>query len=306
MKALVTNIFQDPNAGRSAFDDGEELQNLVNKLPDPKSLAGFKLTPVEFEKDDDTNFHIDFIMAASNLRAENYKIPAADRHKTKFVAGNIIPAIATTTALVTGLVVLELYKIIDGKKDIEQYKNGFVNLALPFFGFSEPIASPTVEYEGLKGKVTMDRIWDRIDYPDMKLKRLRYKLFKDHGLKFSLVLFENAIMYAKFHPRATRLQRRQKTVRQLIEAIPKKSIPAHLKQLLVDVVVEDANKEDVDAPFIKLNFGLVDEGDSEEEAIEEGNQKKKQVDAENKELVKQGKKTIELAKDVYVDSDVED
>jgi hypothetical protein len=29
---------------------------------------------VEFEKDDDTNFHIDFIHAAANLRARNYKI----------------------------------------------------------------------------------------------------------------------------------------------------------------------------------------------------------------------------------------
>jgi|ERR1700722_11010207 len=87
------------------------LPDLVKKLPSPSSLAGYRLTPVEFEKDDDTNHHIDFITAASNLRAMNYNIPIADRHTTKQIAGKIIPAIATTTSLVTGLVCLELYKV---------------------------------------------------------------------------------------------------------------------------------------------------------------------------------------------------
>lgn len=33
-----------------------------------------KIQIIEFEKDDPTNWHIDFVTSASNLRAINYKI----------------------------------------------------------------------------------------------------------------------------------------------------------------------------------------------------------------------------------------
>ena len=84
----------DPNANQgSGFDDRSELNQLVDSLPPPNALAGYRLEKVEFEKDDDSNYHMDFITAASNLRALNYGIPTADKHKTKGIAGKIIPAI---------------------------------------------------------------------------------------------------------------------------------------------------------------------------------------------------------------------
>lgn len=63
-----------------------------------------RMTPLLFEKDDDSNGHMDFVESASALRARMYSIEAADRLQTKRIAGKIIPAIATATAAVAGLV----------------------------------------------------------------------------------------------------------------------------------------------------------------------------------------------------------
>ena len=244
----------DPNAAQPSFaDDAEELNKIIEELPTPKSLLGFRLNVVEFEKDDDTNHHIDFITCASNLRALNYNIQTADRHKTKFIAGKIIPAIATTTALVTGLVILELFKIVDGKTDLEQYKNGFVNLALPFFGFSEPIASPKGKYQGKNGEVTIDKLWDRFEVDDITLTEF-LKHFDDLGLSVTMVSSGVSLLYASFYPPNKTKDRMPLKMSKLLQTISRKPIPDHQKNIIFEITAEDATEEDVEIPYVMVKY----------------------------------------------------
>lgn len=241
---------QEPER-KSAFEDQDELAKLISSLPAPKELAGYRLTPVEFEKDDDTNYHIDFITAASNLRAENYKIEPANRHQTKLIAGKIIPAIATTTALITGLVVLELYKVVDGKKDITKYKNAFVNLALPFLAFGEPVASPKVVYQGREGKVTLDKIWDRFEVEDITLDQLLCH-FEERGLTISMLSSGVSLLYASFFAPGKAKERRAMRLSELVVCVSRKPIPDHQREIIFEMVAEDMNEEDVEVPYIKV------------------------------------------------------
>ena len=61
--------------------DEEEMSRVQAKLPERASLKSLKIQPEDFEKDDDSNMHMDFITASSNLRADCYDIPPADKHK---------------------------------------------------------------------------------------------------------------------------------------------------------------------------------------------------------------------------------
>ena len=81
----------------------------------------------EFDIDNRANGHIDFIYAFTNLRAENYNIEKCELTKVKMIAGKIIPAIASTTAAIVGIVSLQLY-VLSQTQNIQFLRNCYFDL----------------------------------------------------------------------------------------------------------------------------------------------------------------------------------
>ncbi|KAJ3116694.1 SPS-sensor component ptr3 [Phlyctochytrium bullatum] len=249
-KSGVKIQVQENEQAQPPVPDGHDIEAAVQALPNPSSFAGLRLIPADFEKDDDTNFHIDFITAASNLRATNYSIAVADRHKTKFIAGKIIPAIATTTALVTGLVCLELLKVLDGRDKLDDYKNGFVNLALPFFGFSEPIAAPKNKYYDKEWT-----LWDRFDIDgDLTLKEFIDYFQKHHELEVTMLSAGVSMLYTMFMQKKKMEERMGLPMSQLVETVSRKPVPPHVKYLVLEICVNDKEGEDVEVPYVRIKI----------------------------------------------------
>jgi ubiquitin-like 1-activating enzyme E1 B len=94
--------------------DVDSLERLSKRLGEMKSTVnGDSAEPIiTFDKDDEDT--LDFVTASANLRSIVFGIETKSRFDIKQMAGNIIPAIATTNAIVAGLCVLESFKVLRG------------------------------------------------------------------------------------------------------------------------------------------------------------------------------------------------
>eukprot|EP00898_Chlorokybus_atmophyticus_P002590 jgi/Chlat1/3331/Chrsp222S03397 len=248
-KSGVKIVTDEKATSVSQYDDDEsvidkflnELQTHSKDLPQT-----FRVSPIEFEKDDDTNFHMDLIAGLANMRARNYSIEEVDKLKAKFIAGRIVPAIATTTALATGLVCLELYKAVQSKP-IESYRNSFVNLAVPLFAMAEPIAPKKITFNDLEWS-----IWDRwIIEGDVTLRELLEWFAAKKLIAYSISCGQSLLYSSLFPKHKTRLDRK---VSELAVEISKLSIPDNRRHFDVVVACEDEEGEDLDVPQVSIRF----------------------------------------------------
>uniref|UniRef100_A0A0E0I2Z0 SUMO-activating enzyme subunit n=1 Tax=Oryza nivara TaxID=4536 RepID=A0A0E0I2Z0_ORYNI len=71
-----------------------------------------------FDKDD--QLAVEFVTTAANIRASSFGIPLHSLFEAKGVAGNIVHAVATTNAIIAGLIVIEAIKVLHG--DYKKYR----------------------------------------------------------------------------------------------------------------------------------------------------------------------------------------
>ncbi|KAI1403483.1 hypothetical protein F4819DRAFT_495353 [Hypoxylon fuscum] len=97
------------------FNDSlDRLSKRMLSLLEARS-EGMPKPTITFDKDDEDT--LDFVAASANLRSHIFGIERKSRFDIKQMAGNIIPAIATTNAIVAGLSVLESFKVLQGAYD---------------------------------------------------------------------------------------------------------------------------------------------------------------------------------------------
>lgn len=160
----------------------DSLDRLSKRLKTLQDVSKSDIQPIlVFDKDDvDT---LDFVAASANLRSTIFGIEPRSKFDIKQMAGNIIPAIATTNAMTAGLCVLQALKVLKG--DLENAKMVFLEKSGSRAINSDSLKPPNPNCpvcSVAQGRITIDP--DRATLYNLVQDVLRLQL--GYGEEFSL------------------------------------------------------------------------------------------------------------------------
>jgi ubiquitin-activating enzyme E1 len=138
---------------------------------------------------------------------------------------------------------------LDAKK-LERFKNGFVNLALPLFAFSEPLAAKRQNFQGREWT-----LWDRFEInEDMTLKQLLDHFKNKYNLEVTSVTEGVRCFYSSFFKQPKKEEQMRLLISELESHVSGKPIESHVRALVLEMCCNDDQGEDIEVPYIRYQL----------------------------------------------------
>jgi len=246
--------------GDSEIAELKELKESLEKM-DLKALAS--ASGADFEKDDEKNHHIDVIASATNLRAWNYRIQETNKAHCRMIAGKIIPAIATTTACITGFIGLEVMKHVRNAP-LEARRMATINLAVNVYSI-ENLPDPKKVKSGMDPATYMElkaipEGYTTWDFVEMKNPGITVGEFLDefkkihHDVTITLLGNDDKVFYDDGSKKAE--ERKKQPLADVITNVLGGPIFPEDRDYFIfnSVSVETPDEEDGQVPKIKWYF----------------------------------------------------
>ena len=129
------------------------LTKLIDTLNDINLKKISIPKPINYDKD--LINHLDIMTNLVNIRARCYNIKESDKVHIQLLSGKIIPALSTTTSIISGFVVLDIIKYLSGNKNFSETN---INIGINQY----------TRYKAFNPKVTHNNMFNN-DY-GMKIK----------------------------------------------------------------------------------------------------------------------------------------